>query len=123
MCPCETVVRIRRCAAATALAVALLAVSASQVRAQSGQNTVNTPAGNGLWKKIAGYTVSQGLAGPASGPVKSVWYSQAGNRLLVQTAAGRIFETSDFEHWRLNTSDTVPDRATPAAPPLITKLP
>jgi hypothetical protein len=50
-----------------------------------------------------------------------VWYSAAGNRLLVQTASNRIFETSDFQHWRLNTTDSAPTaaqaiRATAGAP-------
>jgi uncharacterized protein (TIGR03437 family) len=40
--------------------------------------------------------------------VQAVWYSAGGDRLLVQTAAGRIFETTDFQHWRLNTTDTAP---------------
>jgi uncharacterized protein (TIGR03437 family) len=31
---------------------------------------------------------------------------------LVQTASGRIFETTDFQHWRLNTTE-----AAPSAPP------
>jgi uncharacterized protein (TIGR03437 family) len=64
------------------------------------------------WKRIAGTTVHEGLADPAGGPVSALWYSSSGNRLLVETAAGRIFETADFEHWHLNTSETAP-----AAPP------
>ncbi len=31
-------------------------------------------------------------------------------QLLAQTAAGRVFETADFIHWRLNTTDTAPSR-------------
>jgi uncharacterized protein (TIGR03437 family) len=63
---------------------------------------------NASWKRIAGTTVNEGLAGPASGPVQSVWYAAAGKRLLAQTAAGRVFETSDFEHWKLNSTDLAP---------------
>jgi uncharacterized protein (TIGR03437 family) len=49
-----------------------------------------------------------GLAGAASGPVQSVWYSAGGQRLLAQTQSGRVFETSDFQHWTLNSTDAVP---------------
>src|SRR4051812_1274647 len=65
-----------------------------------------------VWSAVAGYTVNLGLAGPATGPVRSVWYTAGGARLLVRTESGRIFETTDFQHWKLNSSDTVP-----AAPP------
>jgi hypothetical protein len=111
MCRYETVVRIRRTATVSVLAGALLAAFARDARAQvsAEQAAVSQPAFS--WKRIAGYTVNEGLAGPATGPVKSVWYLQGGNRLLAQTAAGRIFETSDFEHWRLNTSDPAPESA------------
>ena len=60
------------------------------------------------WRRIAGTSVSEGLAGRATGPARTVWYSAAGNRLSVQTSSNRVFETSDFEHWRLNTSDAAP---------------
>ena len=63
------------------------------------------------WKKIAGTAVAEGLAGPATGPVQAVWYSGAGNLLLVQTVSNRVFETSDFQHWRLNTTDAAPPQA------------
>jgi len=61
-----------------------------------------------IWAPVGGMTVAKGLAGPSSGPIQFVWYSSSGNRLLVQTSSRRIFETSDFEHWRLNTTDAVP---------------
>ena len=60
------------------------------------------------WKRIAGTTIQEDLAGPATGPVKAVWYSAAGNRLLAATASNRVFETTDFQHWRLNTTDSTP---------------
>jgi uncharacterized protein (TIGR03437 family) len=69
-----------------------------------------------VWNPVAGYTVSLGLAGPATGAVQSVWYLAAGTRLLAQTESGRVFETADFQHWKLNSSDEVP--AAPAKPPL-----
>jgi len=131
MCRCETVVRIRRSAEAAAIAVSLLAAFASEVRAQSSLGSFfQNPAGaeqstsqNALWKKVAGFTVNAGLAGPASGPVKSVWYSLSGSSLFVETSAGRIFETNDFEHWRLNSSDLMPDRSQAAAIVYTGKLP
>jgi uncharacterized protein (TIGR03437 family) len=61
-----------------------------------------------VWKRIAGTTIQENLAGPATGPVKAVWYSAAGNRLLAETASNRVFETTDFQHWRLNTTDSTP---------------
>lgn len=67
----------------------------------SGQATVS-------WKRVAGTTVNIGLAGAASGPVTAVWYSPGTGALLVQTASSRIFETTDFTHWRLNTLAAVP---------------
>lgn len=66
------------------------------------------------WSPVAGYTVNLGLAGPGTGPVQAVWYTAAGNRLLAQTQSGRVFETTDFQHWQLNSSDAVP--AAPAKP-------
>jgi uncharacterized protein (TIGR03437 family) len=72
------------------------------------------------WKRIAGTTINEGLADPAGGAVSALWYSPAGNRLMAETAAGRIFETADFQHWRLNNGETAP-AATPhgfaATPP------
>jgi uncharacterized protein (TIGR03437 family) len=87
--------------------LAVLAGLAPEVRAETAAEP--GPA----WKRIAGYTVGEGLADPVGGPVSALWYSAAGNRLLVQTAAGRIFETADFQHWRLSTTE-----AAPLAPPL-----
>lgn len=60
------------------------------------------------WSAVAGYTVNLGLAGPATGPVRSVWYSAGGSRLLAQTESGKVFETTDFQHWRLNSDDAIP---------------
>jgi uncharacterized protein (TIGR03437 family) len=107
MCRCETGVRIRGNAtlavtAQFAVAAGLLAAFVLPARAQLAADQ------NAVWKRIAGTTVNEGLAGPASGPVQAVWYAAAGKRLLVQTAAGRIFETGDFEHWKLNTTDPAP---------------
>lgn len=60
------------------------------------------------WKRVAGTTINEGLAGAASGPVDAVWYAPGGRGLLARTQSGRIFETDDFVHWRLNTTATAP---------------
>ncbi|HXE63951.1 MAG TPA: hypothetical protein VN519_10455 [Bryobacteraceae bacterium] len=70
----------------------------------TGVSAQNTPA----WNHIAGYSVNTGLAGPAGGPVRSVWYIAGGERLEAQAQSGKIFETTDFEHWKLNSTDVVP---------------
>ena len=56
------------------------------------------------------------LAGPASvglasGPVSRVWYSSAGDRLLLLTASGERWETEDFENWKSSTA-VPPERQT-----------
>lgn len=61
-----------------------------------------------LWNQVAGYTVNTGLAGPSSGPVLAVWYAAGGTRLLVETEAHKVFETIDFQQWKLNSADTLP---------------
>src|SRR5712691_5307918 len=58
------------------------------------------------WRRIAGSAVDLALAGPATGPVSRVWFSEAGSRLYAQTASGRVFESADLENWSL-TSTTV----------------
>jgi uncharacterized protein (TIGR03437 family) len=70
----------------------------------TGVSAQSTPA----WNHIAGYTVNTGLAGPAGGPVLSVWYVAGGQRLEAQAQSGKIFETTDFQHWKLNSTDVVP---------------
>lgn len=61
------------------------------------------------WKRIAGTTINQALAEPASGPVSAAWYAAGSSALLAETASGRVFETADFVHWRLSTTTaTVP---------------
>jgi uncharacterized protein (TIGR03437 family) len=88
--------------AAWVVTVGTLFLASAPVRAQS------LP----IWNRVAGTTVNKGLAAPATGPVRSVWYSPSGDRLLVQTESGRIFETLDFQHWQLNVSQS--DAAVPA---------
>ena len=39
------------------------------------------------------------LAGPAGGPVESVWFSPSGDRLYARTDRAKSFETSNFADW------------------------
>jgi len=77
------------------------------------------------WVPVAGRTWNAGLAGPASGPVQSVWFSRDGNRLFVQTESGRVFETTaapgsaNVQGWKLNSTDVVPVH--PARPTELTR--
>ena len=81
------------------LAVCLLAFAAAQTA--PAQTTR-------AWKRIAGTTINEALAEPASGPVSTAWYAAGSSALLAQTVSGRVFETTDFVHWRLSTTATVP---------------
>jgi len=56
------------------------------------------------WRHIGNSAIDLSLASPASGPANRVWYSSDGSRLFVLAAAGRVFETSDFETWRPSTA-------------------
>ncbi|HUS06448.1 MAG TPA: hypothetical protein VMZ52_09140 [Bryobacteraceae bacterium] len=53
----------------------------------------------------------------ATGPVDRVWYSADGATLTARTHSGRIFETSDFEHWRLAQKPETPPEDVISAPP------
>src|ERR1700729_4143270 len=64
------------------------------------------------WKRVGGTRINRGLAGPATGPVQSLWYGPGGTSLLAQTASGRVFETGDFEHWKLSSSGAAPAQTT-----------
>jgi len=92
--------RARRFAPICALSTAVLAACA----VASGQVGEAQTA----WKAVAGTTINEGLAGPASGSVSAIWYAAGASSLLAQTESGRIFETSDFVHWRLNATITAP---------------
>jgi uncharacterized protein (TIGR03437 family) len=56
------------------------------------------------WRHIGNWVVEKSLAGPASGTVARIWYSQDGGMLFVQTGAGRVFQTADLENWRPSTA-------------------
>ena len=104
MCLRDTSVSFRIVIARNCVAAAgLLAVCVA-----SGQTT--SPSST-AWKRVAGTTINEGLAGAASGPVNAVWYAPGGRGLLAQTQSGRIFETDDFVHWRLNITASAPSGA------------
>src|ERR1700689_2314728 len=52
------------------------------------------------WRAIGNTLIDRSLAGLATGPVDRVWYSADGSQLLLHTADGRVFATSDFETWQ-----------------------
>lgn len=69
------------------------------------------------WRHVAGTTINEGLAGPATGPVDSLWYGAGSRSLFARTQSGRIFETDDFVHWRLNTTASGRSQANTASSP------
>ena len=52
------------------------------------------------WVRLGNSAIDFSLAGLGTGPVERVWYGSAGNRLLIRTQSGKVFETSDFETWK-----------------------
>jgi uncharacterized protein (TIGR03437 family) len=66
------------------------------------------------WRRVAGTSINEGLASPATGPVAAIWYAAGSNGLFAQTESGRVFETDDFVHWRLNTA-TAAQRGNPGS--------
>lgn len=90
MCLCATVARFR--GPVVALGVLLAFVPASLAQQSSG------------WKRVAGTTVDQGLASAASGPVAALWYAPGTRSLLARTLSGRVFETADFNQWKLSSA-------------------
>lgn len=110
MCRRDTIVSVQR----RAVWFAVLAVVVFRPFA-SAQNTA--------WRRIAGTTVSEGLAGAATGPVDAIWYGAGSRGLFARTESGRIFETDDFVHWRLNTAAASPSEASIGPPPPPASLP
>ncbi len=102
MCLADTSVR-ERILIARIFALALGVLSAGAASAQSGAAQTASTQTVTIWKRVAGTTLNEGLAGPASGPIGTIWYAAGSRGLLARTESGRIFETNDFVHWRLNT--------------------
>jgi uncharacterized protein (TIGR03437 family) len=65
------------------------------------------------WRKVGGAAVDLSLASPATGPVDRVWFSPGGV-LFARTAAGKVFQTADFESWAVASADTEAPAAMPA---------
>jgi uncharacterized protein (TIGR03437 family) len=63
------------------------------------------------WRRVGNSAIELALPSLATGPVDRVWYSADGSSLYAKTASGRIFQTSDFEQWKLVTD---PKMAPPA---------
>jgi uncharacterized protein (TIGR03437 family) len=70
------------------------------------------------WHHIGNWVVEKSLAGPASGPVARIWYSQDGATLFLQTASGRFYQTADLENWRPSTALAPPMPASALVPRL-----
>lgn len=108
---------MRRSATFSALAGALvstvLGLNASAQTPFGAETLARAPFGAETlaWKQVGGTRIERGLAGLATGPVSAVWYGPGGSTLLAQTPEGRVFETSDFEHWRLSASGALPPQA------------
>jgi len=51
------------------------------------------------WRQVGPLVVDSGLAGPAGGPVRRVWYSPDGAILHALLANGKALQTNDFETW------------------------
>ena len=62
------------------------------------------------WRHIGNFVVDQGLAGPASGPVKRAWYG-AGGSIYVQTGLGVLYQTADLETWQASAAPVPPAAA------------
>ncbi|MGA2883246.1 MAG: hypothetical protein ABSG13_30220 [Bryobacteraceae bacterium] len=59
------------------------------------------------WRRVGNSAIELPLPSLATGAVDRVWYSPDGSNLYAKTASGRIFQTSDFEQWRLVTDPKV----------------
>jgi hypothetical protein len=64
----------------------------------AGLGWAQTPLASPDWRHIGDWVVEKSLAGPASGPVARVWYSQDGATLFVQTGSGKLYQTADLEN-------------------------
>lgn len=95
-----------RSSTVTTISKPLLALAAMSIVAFA-QTTPDTPRPD--WRKIGSTSFELDLAGPATGAVDAVWYSQDGSALYARTRSGRVFETDDFQNW------VAPDAAAPRA--------
>jgi uncharacterized protein (TIGR03437 family) len=63
---------------------------------------------NPEWRRAGTAVIDFKLASPAAGAVERVWYSAGGDRLFARTQSGRIYETIDYENWKLAGPDAQP---------------
>ena len=70
-----------------------------QAYGQSGSQAVPLTATG--WRHIGNSAIELALPSVATGPVDRVWYSPDGSALYAKAVSGRVFQTSDFEQWRL----------------------
>jgi photosystem II stability/assembly factor-like uncharacterized protein len=68
------------------------------------------------WRKLGPSVINAELAGLASGPVSSVWYSADGGTLFARLPSGLTFQTSDFEHWALTNAGRPENSQQPIVP-------
>ena len=84
-----------------------IALGQSRPQAASTQ-TAGQTAGIPAWRKLGNASVGLNLAGPAGGPVDSVWFSPVGDLLYARTQSGQVFETSDFANWTASKTTSAP---------------
>jgi uncharacterized protein (TIGR03437 family) len=51
------------------------------------------------WRRVGNAAMDLELAGLATGPVDRVWYSPAGDQVLIRPWTGNLLETNDFDRW------------------------
>ena len=56
------------------------------------------------WRHIGNAAVEMALPSLATGPVDRVWFSADGTALYARSSSGRVYQTGDFEQWRLATA-------------------
>lgn len=66
-------------------------------RPESGPGTYR-----GDWRRIGNSAAELNLASPATGAVERVWYSPDGAKLFARVSSGQVYESADFENWRLS---------------------
>jgi len=104
MCRTDTIRTKRNISRAVAASALLCELALGQ--------TVPQPASVPNWRKLGNESVGMNLAGPAGGPVESVWFSPAGDHLYARLKSGHIFETANFADWILTKTPTAaPDPA------------
>ena len=64
------------------------------------------------WRRIGGSAADLRLAGPVTGAMTNVWFSEKGSVLYAQTGSGKVFETQDFENWEPAAADAPAPPAT-----------